>query len=534
MMYKILNLARRVLSPRPQSLILSAILQVNAKNEAQDEGAFKARVAVEGVEDPLFVGLFAVIINSLREKRAIEVDVLQTRSINGAIGYGVKSTLARHWIVARLFNDQWARVYRSLIGKVVYRSQPLFWRFFRSKDRKDAVKLWAEMKISKTPENLRYRSIQIGDLVIDSYLRFRPSPIFKVHDPFVLMVIQQAVREVRLANQYFAEKKPKVYLSSYSTYIEHGIPVRAAVFNGVAVRVYGNIGGVGKKLSVNDTFHTPDTSKYRKYFDEKAVAEKSKALCLAESHLLHRLSGGIDVATSYMRTSAYIPSGEEVPNVAGAVVVFLHDFYDSPHVYHDLVFPDFWTWICFTIQTLCEAGIPFWLKPHPNQISLSAGALGELQKKFPKVRFISQKITNSELVSAGMICGVTVYGTIAHELAYLGVPSIACARHPHASFDFCRTAQNVDDYRRMLETPTVFPIDRDEMRRQALAFYYMHNLYGAPDEIELRSTFVNYIKSCSADKQEPADVANYLIKLKGLTAWRCHLAEIQKDIDCHE
>ena len=35
----------------------------------------------------------------------------------------------------------------------------------------------------------------------------------------------------------------------------------------------------------------------------------------------------------------------------------------------------FWEWVTFTIEKLNELGIEFFIKPHPNQISLSDSAI---------------------------------------------------------------------------------------------------------------------------------------------------------------
>ena len=494
-------------------------------------------IAVQGLPDPIFFGLFSSIVEDLRKNQSIRAELLQIRSINGAIGVDAISKLHRSWLNTYLFNNQWARIYRNLIGSVAYRSQPFFWNFFRGKDRRLARQLWNEMKALPNPERLYTQGIQIGDLVIDSYLRFRPSPRFDVNDPFVLMILQQAVRELSLARHYFKMKLPSLYLSSYSTYIEHGIPVRVAVGLGIPVRVYGNLITFGKKLSARDTYHTVDTSQYKERFKALSAYEKNVALEFAEKELNHRLSGGIDVATSYMRVSAYAYSGERVPQVVGAVVIFLHDFYDSPHIYPDLVFTDFWAWICFTIKTLSDAGIPFWLKAHPNQISLGAGVLVELQQKFPQARFISPGITNTELVKAGILCGVTVYGTVAHELAYLGVPTITCANHPHASFDFCWTGKTVEEYRRMLLSPGKLPISIHDMRQQALAFYYMHNFSGPSIGHDLKVSYIAFWKACEACEEHNLDtneITKALQELKSLPGWHTHILEILEDIKNYE
>src|SRR6185295_6589641 len=147
-------------------------------------------------------------------------------------------------------------------------------------------------------------------------------------------------RDVRHARSYFQRARPALYLTSYSTYTHHGIPVRVALQEGVRVQSFGNFVDIGKRLTTSDCFHTPDASAYRAEFAR--LDRQDERLQLAQRELETRISGGIDPATSYMKTSAYAHSDVELPDVRGATVIFLHDFYDSPHVYDRMVFTDFW------------------------------------------------------------------------------------------------------------------------------------------------------------------------------------------------
>jgi hypothetical protein len=189
--------------------------------------------------------------------------------------------------------------------------------------------------------------------------------------------------------------------------------------------------------------------------------------------------------------------------------------------------------VAFTIATLTEAGIPFFLKPHPNQIALSGDAITELKASFPTVRLLSTRVTNAQLAQAGMLCGVTVYGTVAHELAYFGVPSIACAKHPHHAFDFCRTARTQPEYREFLRTPALMPLPREALRRQALAFYYMHNIHGGEDQLALRRQFVALWKASHGGEPSGSAVLAELHKLVALPAYREFLDLLTKEVNGH-
>jgi hypothetical protein len=470
-------------------------------------------VAVQCVEDPMYFAVFGALLEQFAQHGGVRAELVVVRAINAAIGIDRRARLLRSRLLGRVLSAQWVRANAPLAAGVAYRSLAFADPLTEWRDARLARRLWQQARQRGGDFALEIDGVPVGDLVIDAYLRFRPSPRFDAADPFVGVVVRQAVRDVRQARRYFARRRPALYLCSYATYLEHGIAARVALQQCVRVVSFGNFTRIGRELTLQDWFHTADTTNYRADFD--ALPEPDDRLAEAERQLQVRLHGGIDAATSYMRVSAYGAPGKPVPaEVRGAVVVFLHDFYDSPHIYHDLVFPDFWTWVEFTVTTLTEAGIPFFVKPHPNQVHLSGEALLALRARHPALRLLDSGISNTRLAEAGMSCGVTVYGTVAHELAYLGVPCIACARHPHHAFDLCRTARTVDEYRAMLRTPAERPVDLAQMRRQALSFYYMHNLHGDAAALELRAAFIGFWRSCHADHPAPPDLLQAFDRLR--------------------
>ena len=470
------------------------------------------------VPDKLYFMLIGAIRSRLQVLSPCRGSLVVVRAVSGAIGTGWKAELKRSALAAWLFSNPWIRAYGSLVNGVAYRSTSYGHPVHDWQDWKESKILWCGLQGKEDQFSLPMGGIEVADLLVDSYLRFKPSPTFNAADPFVRRLIWQALRDVRRAKRYFGQVKPRWYISSYSTYLEHGIAVRVALKHQVAVWTFGNFNQFGKRLSNADSFHTADFSQYRSRFE--ALDGKEARLLAARTVLDKRLSGSIDAATSYMRQSAYGRTDAALPQgLEGAVVVFLHDFYDSPHVYPELVFQDFWRWICFTIEVLQQAGTRFFLKPHPNQIALSDEVLTALRHKYPTLGWIAAGVNNVQLVQAGIACGVTVYGTVAHELAYLGVPSIGCARHPHHAFDFCRTAHSRDAYAAMLRSFEVQPVSKADMQAQALSFFYMHNLYGTAEQLELRNAFVGFWKLCDGKSASEAEMLRALQALIQLPAF---------------
>lgn len=481
-------------APRVMGLLetLPRPLPPSAHHEATSH-----QVLVQCVGDPYFLGLFASCVAELSRRHPISTELFVLRSIDAATGVEPKSWLRRSFPYSGWFARQWIGTYRYLMGaRVGYRSVSWSDPWGDLCALAQAWSVWRARPDASTLEALQAHGVQIGDLVIDTYLRFRPAPTLKSNDHFLLYVLWQAFRDASRASRYFQRRRPALYLTSFGTYVQHGIAARTALLHGTPVICFGNLQQLGKQLLPDDPFQTKNPLHYREHFlqrpDRDTVIEK------ARQQLETRLGGGIDAATAYMAKSAYVDDGSDpVPDVAGAVVVFLHDFFDSPHVYADLVFPDFWTWACCTIDTLLLCGRPFVVKPHPNQVAESVSVIERLQARYPTVRFIAPSIPNTRLVISGMKAAVTVYGTVVHELAYLGVPSIACARHPHVAFDFCATADSRLQYVELLgRAHDMSFADPEAMRQQVLEFYAMHNLEGDHDEWAARAALTGYWRSC--------------------------------------
>ena len=476
-------------------------------------------ICIQSVPDKFFFLLFGLIRQQLRLHLRVKVDLIPVRAISGAVGVGWLANFKRWSVLTWWWLSQWERAWGANKVGLAYRCAAIFQPVSDLRDWHRSKSLWIAFRRQKDDFHLQIGDIEIGDMVVDSYLRFRPSPKFDVHDPFIRHIIWQALRDEKQATRYFRRNKPRFYLSSYSSYIEHGVTVRVALKHGVPVYTFGDLARFGKKLNLRDVFHTIDYTHFRADFER--MDHQETRLAEAKTQLEVRLGGGIDAGTSYMRQSAYGKSQVVLPpNFNGSAVIFLHDFYDSYNAYPDLIFCDFWQWICFTIETLAAAEIKFYMKAHPNQIDLSDAVMADLRKKYPKAQWLPAGLNNVQLVQAGMICGVTAYGTVSNELAYMGIPTIGYGKHPHHSFEFCRTAKSREEYKAMLLSPELLPIDKSEMKKQALIYYYMRNLYGSADEVALRHAFIQLWRVCNIASGEDHELLEVMQNLSAQTGFR--------------
>lgn len=498
---------------------------------------------MEVIPDPVYFGLMGVLMHDIAFRWGCKTHAVVVRSVNAYFGFSLWSEFRRNALLNWAVMRQWLASFGSLATQVAYRSsswsRPL-------EDTRDLVRSyriwqkWCAQECHIAMDCLDIDGIVCGDLIIDSYLRLAPSPSFKVDDIFVWRLLWQATRDVGRARSYFRKHRPALYLTTYSTYIEHGIPARVALQEGIPVFSFGNFFKFGLRLTADHDRHTPDCRDYRQGFEVLPPELREACMEEAEKTLEFRMSGGIDHATGYMRNSAYAPAQKnQLTNhlqLKGAVVVFLHDFYDSPHVWDDFVFTDFWDWIITTIDALKKLGVNFVIKPHPNQIALSDQAIVDLREKYPGLMWLDTATNNRMLAEAGISCGVTVYGTVAHELAYLGIPTIGAASHAHHSFNFCRTARSRSEYLELLSDCLSVHMPRTDMRKEALGFFSMHNSLYDETAREVTSAFMQYwmLSARAKSTQESEKAIKALDSLRKCTGYEAFISMLSPYFESHE
>lgn len=431
-------------------------------------------VLVQASQDYYYYGLFGEIISGLRNAGPVRVHQYTVRDLRSG---STQSFRRAFWtsVAENRFSDwKWQRLYRAFADGFTYRHTELLAPWTEVHLWWKAWQLWRNVKTPDELAALKADGIVIGDLVIDSYIRFKPAKSLTLGDRYLLVVIRQALKNLRLASRYFSHVRPDLVITSYTTYIRHGIPARVAAKIGVRVLAFGNVQEISTEITPSHVWHTKDGRSYKQDF--LLLPDQAAAISAAEKMLEARVSGVIDKSTSYMKASAYGEENKGDFDARGMPIVFLHDFFDSIHIYRWIVFHDFWAWICFTIDTLRDAGIRFAIKPHPNQVSDSSNVLKLLLEKYPDLCLIPEGVSNKQLVRSGMACAVTIYGTVASEMAYMGVPTISCGDNPHVSFSFCHTAKSPEEYADLLRNYRSLRRDAALFKEESCSFYYMHAL----------------------------------------------------------
>ena len=364
---------------------------------------------------------------------------------------------------------KWKRLYHAIGARRFVTLRPSV--SVRRANWQEAGRIWQGLTSKDDVLAIMLNGTPCGDLIYDTYLRYRIQPTVDLADPFLRRLIAQALDAQHAIRAHLKEGRFERFFTNYSSYIQHGIPVREALRAGVEVFACGNLTQVYKRLTLEDWLHTEAHWHYGERF--AALADKDTARATAEAELQKRFAGAIDRATAYMKSSAYAANASGALPAGVEGVVYLHDFFDSPHCYRSMVFPDYDAWARFTAKTIVEHNLPIAIKPHPNQLPESALVVQKLKAEFPSVTFLDPKLPNNIIFKAGIKCGISIYGTVLSELAYHGIAALAAGDNPHVDFDICIDATSVEDYRekligfRDLKAPA-------NAKEQVLEFYYTH------------------------------------------------------------
>jgi len=374
------------------------------------------------------------------------------------------------WILKKIFNKD-KNIFKLMnVNDVI---TPSYFSFIRSKNKKYTFKTKEDVL------SFEYSNIKIGDLVYDSYLKENRKATVDIHSKELELIINKACFLMDYYNKEFCKHDIKEVYLTHAVYLCYGIAARVALSHGAKVFVTQNTRGKElHRLSIEHPLQTPDFSSYPATFDELS----SPSLCIEESRkeLENRFEGVINSSISYMRQSAYsdISStltcfSEEYDNL----LIMLHCFFDSPHIYKSMLYPDFYEWAEDTIDVALSSGKKVFIKEHPNGMPGNDRIIQELKNKYKDVTFLDKKTSNLSIMRCKIDCVASVYGTLGHEFPYKNIPVINAGENPHSAFDFCYNPVTIEEYRSLIRK--VGKLDKPSLKdkEDILKFYYIHNIH---------------------------------------------------------
>ena len=343
--------------------------------------------------------------------------------------------------------------------------------------------IFKNLNIKSDILKIKFKNILIGDLIYDTYTRNTSKPTVDLKDPYLNKIIIRAIKISLICENYFKKNEVIAIIPSHNVYISFGIIVRLGALNNIpSYRINSRQRGMTQFNLIQITppyfLGVQPYYEFSNIFSQLSENTKLKALKLGKKLLDDRLSGKIDSGIHYMKKSSYSKnyiSNVFINNNKPNIVVLLHCFFDSPHRYRDMIFSDFYEWICFTIEESAKTDFNWYIKPHPNGLPGNNEIIEQLKLKYPFVSFVNEDISNLQLVEEGVSSIFTVFGTAGHEFAYLGIPVVNAGDNPHISYEFNYNPKNITEYKELIHNANNLKININKEEVSQFAYmYYLH------------------------------------------------------------
>ena len=326
-------------------------------------------------------------------------------------------------------------------------------------------------------KTFKIRDIVVGDLVIDTYLRFKPSPLFDINDCFVHNILTRADALILFYSKIFKDTKKLCVFTSFTTYIQNGIPAK------MVYRRKAQLITLGSSRCLYRIHDTEKIDPFISAHPDHSLFEKSITLpiqqeqkYLQDSHkiLEKRLHGKYDNSMSYMMEINIANDEKSVSlnktNIkSDSTVLMLHAFNDAVHIYRWFLFTDFWEWANNTIQHCINQRHVIYIKPHPNTDPISNLAITLLRDNYRDnyyVRWVPKELPNAYIFQQNPKLIVTGYGSVALEAAYAGLAVLVAGDYAGVNLNLAMTAKSKERYFYFLDNPE--KIEKAELRDNAI------------------------------------------------------------------
>lgn len=339
-----------------------------------------------------------------------------------------------------------------------------------------------EIKTKDDVVNYMISGVQIGVAIYDTYLRENLEATIDIKSSKFEAIALDAFVIFHSVSEYFSYNNIKVVVLGHCVYNNWKILSDYAIQRGIQVYVTYNSRAIPiHDVSANRGLQTTDHSNYKADFEKLDKQQKVENIKIGCEMMARRLNGEVDLGIAYMNSSPYAMKNDNekiiVPSGKKPIVMMLHSFFDSPHVYKNMIYADFLEWVQQTLEIFSTSDMleryQIYIKPHPNRFPTEDELISKILSKYIFAKYLSSEISNITIVEMQPACILTVYGSVAAEFSYARVPVITCGDNPTSSFSFTYEAHSREQYIQLLQDADKLKINSDQIEEIG-QFMFMH------------------------------------------------------------
>lgn len=380
--------------------------------------------------------------------------------------------------------------------------------------KREAVKLAALINVENlnSINALSIEGIVVGDLIYDTYLRSFHQPTITSINYQLNLVIEWAINIFYSFKEVLKKYSICYLVNTYTCYLHFGIVTRLCLANEIKVYTLGSISYRVQLIPQDFPYHQVNYSLFN-CNKVLSIEQKNKTKEIFEK----RFNGEIDSATSYMRQSAFsrkkMPIGleESFKLRKRNIIIYTHDFYDSPHVGRNLAFADLYQFLKQTLEALVNLqDTTVFIKTHPNGIDGNKEETVSLVNTFKQENFLilDEMVSNLHIIELKPDLIATARGTVCIEMAYMGITTVALYDNIFCNFAFTHTCYSKEEYFEILNgnKQPIIDFDKDKI----LSFYYQAYIENIETD---KSDLLNYLASSKLETYSN-QYADYILKRK--------------------
>ena len=332
--------------------------------------------------------------------------------------------------------------------------------------------------------DLKLKNILVGDLIYDTYLRFRNYPTITFKDEFLSYLLTKSYEIINNLNKLYINYKPKIYFTGYASYIHHGLPARFFLTKNIKVFSGKNNIQLNKKITKSHFSHHPDHKLFQDNYNKKKIDAKKKIIKISKKNVKSKYNQNYENIPEYLKLNPYQSNKKlekeyfnKLKNIQG--VLFLQNFYDAPHSWGKMIFPDFYTWCVYTLNLIRKYKLPIAIKPHPNESFFvntmkMPNLINRFKKRYKDLIWLDHRL-NNKFIFRFIKFGISASGSILFELSLFNKIAISCGDHPGKYFNFTYEAKNHSEYKNLLLNFKKLKNKKTNLE-QLHIFNYMYNL----------------------------------------------------------
>jgi hypothetical protein len=457
------------------------------KKRKLNNNNFKKNIFIQTPNNYYFLLLLKILINEKNLLDKFNIYGLWPHSFypnqnKNTVSFKLKEIISSSF--SNLLFYKWQSLYKSVGVKKIIKIHDCYDNSDKNRILLKTQNIINKIKKNNDILNIRINNIFCGDLIYDTYIRYRTKPTVDINDNFLSYIIYKFFIHANILKNIQKKYKIWAYFSSYSSYISHGLPIRIFIKKKVHTYSCGSMFSYFKKLNNKRYLHSEDALNFKKIFN--SLKNKKNKINLARKEMKNKFLGVAVSSNQYLKINTYntknkIKFDKKLNNLYG--VVFLHDFFDAPHDQDKLIFSDFFEWTIYTIELIKKNNLRIAIKPHPNSITKSINIENELIKKYPEITWIDRKISNLQIFKLNNFkFGISANGSVLYELPYFNKIGISAGTNPTSAFSFNRNPKSVKEYKKFIfQCHNKKKIYNLKNRDELFSMYYTYCMHDKDD-----------------------------------------------------